>query len=685
MPQNIKIRREFLADTLSSIGDGVIVADLLGTVLYVNPSGEKMTGWSNKAAAGKPFSLIFSLIDYSTGRRLNDPIRPVLEQGRSVGLKDRSALINREGKTLFVSASCSPVRNGNNEVTGAVVVFRDIDRIKNVEEAVRREKNNLQNVLEALPLGVLLIDEDAVVNWVNKPFLELFHLEEANTVGRRFGDGVRCVNSVEKGCGGGEQCEWCEIRQNVRRVVRERTSQRDVVIQRSFFNDMDATCFWLKISFIPLAIEDEGQIVIAIEDITEQKNYEAMLQKGRDEAESASKVKSEFLANMSHEIRTPLNGMMGMLDLLLMSDTTEEQRDYVRMAKLSAESLLKVINDILDFSRIEAGKISITDVHFDIKDLTTEIIKINTVLAERKGLHIQYAFAPGIPRYLVGDPDRLRQILNNLIGNAIKFTNRGQIRVEVRKTGGTKQKVDLEYRISDTGIGISAEKMSQLFKRFSQVDGSLTRRYSGAGLGLAISRELAEMMGGNIRAESEIGKGSTFCLAISFFPGEAPSVAARNEPALEADQSLSMIVMDGEELNRFIPEQTINRSDADKHQDGARKYRYVRLDEDGEIVLNGGREAAVKGDMDLELIELDRILYELRLILQENRYFMIEETAHRIKKIALRTDMDDLVDLAFKAELAARKYNWDQAAQYCLRIMERQRQFPAAAVSDPTG
>lgn len=669
LPQSIKISREFLTDTLSGIGDGVIVADLRGTVLYINPSGEKMTGWNKKEAEGKPFGQIFRLTDYSTGRRLEDPIRPVLEQGNTVGLQNRSVLIDRQGRPLFVSASCSPVRNRSHEVSGAVVVFRDIDRIKNVEEAVIREKDNLRSVLEALPLGVLLIGGDAGVNWVNKPFLDLFRIEEAHILGQRFGDGVHCIYSLEKGCGEGAKCELCEIRQNVRRVILEKTSQRDVIIQRSFFNDMDETCLWLKISFIPLAGAGERQIVIAIEDITEQKNYEALLQKGRDEAESANKVKSEFLANMSHEIRTPLNGMMGMLDLLLMSDTTEEQKEYVRMAKLSAESLLKVINDILDFSRIEAGKISLTNVPFDIRALTAEIVKINTVLAEKKGLRIQYAFARGIPRRLAGDPDRLRQILNNLIGNAIKFTNHGQIRIDVRKTGGTRQKVDLEYRISDTGIGISAEKMSQLFKRFSQADGSLTRRYGGAGLGLAISRELAEMMGGGIQAESEIGRGSTFCLTVSFGLGEVPS-AAGNGPAMETDQALSPVVTEGDELNRFIPEKTIDRSGTDrKGRDGTKKYRHVRLDEDGEIVLGGGGGAVGKEDIERGLLELDRILHELRLIIQENNFFMIEETAHRIKKIALRTGMDDLVDLAFKTELAARKYNWDQAAEYCREIL----------------
>lgn len=658
-------RMKFMATALASIGDGVIVADRQGVVRYINASGVKLTGWDAKEAEGRPFSEVFPLVDFFSGKGLDNPILPALEYGKTVGLQDHSALRTREGRRLFVSASCSPVRNSSDEAEGVVVVFRDINRIKNIEEDIKREKNDLKNVLEALPLGVLLVERDVVVKWVNRSLLELLHIEEADILGQRFGDAAHCIYSYEKGCGEGEKCRSCEIRQNIGRVISEEVSCKEVILQRTFLNGTVKNCFWLKISFIPLNLSEEKQIVIAIDDITGQKNYETALQKSRDEAESANRIKSEFLANMSHEIRTPMNGMIGMLDLLLMSDTNEEQREYIQMAKLSANSLLKVINDILDFSRIEAGKISIANINFDIKTLMEEIIKIHAVLAEKKGLEIQYIFSPDTPRYLKGDPDRLRQILNNLIGNAIKFTDKGQVKIVVRKASITGKSIKLEFCVSDTGIGISVEKMDLLFKRFSQVDGSNTRRYSGTGLGLAICKQLAELMGGDIFAESAVGKGSVFCFTVDVELGKEPSSSDAqgfSSPVIMDDKELKLPILEkekGEPDRIVIPE---SRTDFEK-------YSRVRLGDNGEVVFEGG-EAVIKADIPVEMEELRQVLHELQLILGENRFPLIEEAAHRVKKIAFRINAEELAELAFRTELAARKCKWELAIEYCSKIMD---------------
>lgn len=666
-------RMEFLEGTLSCIGDGVIVTDRKGMILYINRSGEKLTGWKEEEAVGKSFTEVFPLIDFFTGKRLDSPIRTVLEDGMSVGLQNHSALITKEGKTLFVSASCSPVRCSGSETEGAVVVFRDIDRIKNTEEEIRKEKNNIKNVLEALPTGIVLVDGDTVVKWVNKPILDLFHIQEAHIVGQRFGDGAYCIYSYEKGCGKGEKCKSCEIRQNIGRVIREEVNRKDVLLQRSFLGDTDKTCFWLKINFIPLATLDKKQIVIAIEDITEQKNYEAALQRGRDEAESANRVKGEFLANMSHEIRTPLNGLIGMMDLLLQTDTDEEQMEYIRMAKTSANTLLKVINNILDFSRIEAGKVSIANISFDIKALMDEIIKIHAVLAEKKGLELQDEIPAGIPQYVNGDSDRLRQIMNNLIGNAIKFTDKGQVKISMRETARTAQNVELEFCVSDTGVGISGDKMDLLFKRFSQVDGSVTRRHSGTGLGLAICKQLAELMGGTIRAESKIGKGSVFRLTMSYRFNGVSSLNARQSAASEKDQSLSPIVTDSGEFSRLISEKAAGKAARIvilEDQTDSEKCSRVRLGENGEILFGNAAAAVTGEDVARELDGLRQSLQWLQAIIQECKQPLIEETAHKIKKIAIRIGADELIDLAFKAELAARKRKWNTATDYCLKMIE---------------
>lgn len=668
----LEAQPEFIDAAVRSMGDGMIITNPSGGILYMNSSAEKLTGWSNETAAGLPFDEVFPLIDSFTGEANDSPALTVLRSGLPVGLQNNSALITKTGKQIFVSANCSPIFKGGSVPEGVVVVFRDIDRIKNIEEDTRRQKNYLRSVLEALPTGIMLVDADVVVKWVNKPLLNLFQIQEEDIVGQCFGDGSHCYFSLENGCGKGEWCRLCELRQNISTVLRSNRSSQDVVIQRTFMIHSQECCFWLKISFIPVVTPDEKQIGIAIEDITAQKEYEAALQKSKEEAESATRVKSEFLANMSHEIRTPLNGLIGMMDLLLLTDTNEEQAEYIRMAKLSAHTLIKVINDILDFSRIEAGKVAISSETFDLKVLMEEIIKLHSVLAERKGLELLYEFAPNIPQFVKGDPDRLSQILNNLLGNAVKFTDIGQISVSIRRIRG-EEGIPLEFSVIDTGVGISEEKMDLLFKRFSQVDGSVTRRHNGTGLGLAICRQLAELMGGTIRAESRVGIGSTFRLVIGFAPAMISKKDRTNFSTVKSEQQMSSIVMNGVELNRLISASEAERPERIvflEELTDTDKCSRVRLGTDGEILFDREAESSTSECLTLELDRLRLALRSLQVIILEKRNPLIEEAAHKVKKAAFKVGEDELADLAFKIELAARKRKWEKITEYCLKMMD---------------
>jgi PAS domain S-box-containing protein len=409
---------------------------------------------------------------------------------------------------------------------------------KQKQQAEERYRAFMNNI----PALALIKDAEGRILYINEPLAKMYNIKLEDVQGKPVGNWIP-AKFLEK----------------VHLQEREVISTQKVMHFEEAVPSPDGVLHHQLSYRFPLKGPDGELLVgtVAI-DITDRKQAEAALHDAKEMAEAANRAKSEFLANMSHEIRTPLNGVVGMTDLALGTDLTSEQREYLDTVKLSADSLLTVINDILDFSKIEAGKIDLEMIDFNLRDQLEAMLKTLALRGDEKGLELLCEIAPDVPEMVRGDSNRLRQIVVNLVGNAIKFTDEGEIALKVRVETQEGADCMLHFVVSDTGVGIPAEKQKLIFEPFSQADTSTTRKYGGTGLGLTISARLVEMMGGTLWVESEMGRGSQFHFTARMGTAEKVIEVGAIAPP-EILRGVKVLVTDDNRTNRRILEGMLKR------------------------------------------------------------------------------------------------------------------------------
>lgn len=484
---------------INNARDIILLLNLDGSIIEANKSAMEAYGYTLEELCGMDIRKIREDWRYNEGQ---------MHEADAEGVFFEAIHRRKDGSFFQVEVSSQGISIGDKKILFSIV--RDITERKKAELDIRINQEKYYSLFMNMKSAYAYFKiqynhrhepEDMVITEVNRSFEELFGMAGEQIVGRRF----------------------TEIFPNSRGLLEDMKEQyfmeiaqgKSVSLEEYFSHIYNK---WLSFSaYSPY----EGEITVIISDITEMKKSELRLISTKEAAEAANRAKSEFLANMSHEIRTPINGMVGMVELTLLTELDHEQKENLEMAKTCANSLLKIINDILDFSKMEAGKLTIENINFDLRELIEELIKTYSLRVEEKGIELSYGFSASVPGYLVGDSNRLRQILHNLLGNAVKFTNEGSISLSIKMLHKTESQVELSFSVSDTGIGLEQKDIRHLFQSFNQVERSFTKKYGGTGLGLAISKTLAELMGGSIGVVSEKGKGSTFYINLPFQIGKA--------------------------------------------------------------------------------------------------------------------------------------------------------------------
>ena len=531
------LRKQFV-DLFENSTDAIYTHDLNYTITSWNRTAETLTGFTRDEVLTRNFA---HLLSAESLERANDMTKLKLQGCTSTTYEIE--FVAKDGHAIPVEVSTRLIAE-DGKVVGIQGAARDISERKKAQEALRASERRYRLLFERNMAGVFRTTLDGQLVDCNQSLAQILGYSSPAEVLRH---GAQVLHIDE----GGREALLSRLKKH-----------KAVTFYELCLRRKDGSCVWVLensnlVEGNGAGPEVEGTVI----DITDRKRAEEEWRQAKEAAEAASRAKSEFLANVSHEIRTPLNGVVGMTELALETSLTSEQHEYLEAVRSSACSLLGVVNDILDFSKIEAGKLELDSVEFRLADTLAEAIKPLAIRAQQKELEFCQEISSGVPAAFEGDPGRLRQILVNLLANAVKFTEKGRIRLSVERESADTENLRLHFSVRDTGIGIPPEKHALIFEPFVQADGSTKRRFRGTGLGLTICARLVEMMGGKIWLESEVGKGSTFHFTACFRPAsplraECPPPDLQEERILVVDDSaarkLQILLVEDNDVNRTL-------------------------------------------------------------------------------------------------------------------------------------
>jgi two-component system, sensor histidine kinase and response regulator len=596
--------------TFDAVTDLIIVTDQSGKIVRCNRSTIQTLKTTYQVLIGQPIDCVF-LGSHGENQSMSQVV------GKDMQFP---------GFEGWFDVSTYPLRREDGS-EGLIYKIRNVtDRVLATAE-IQKQKQFFQSLVENSPVAIVIIDLNRKVLSCNPAFGHLFQYGVDEVVGKNVDE---ILVSKE---------EWTKAAN----ITQQALSGAPV---HGYGQRLckDNTCLDVEILSVPVMVDGDMVAILAMyHDITE-------LERARKEAEAADRAKSEFLANMSHEIRTPMNGIIGMVDLALGTNLNSEQRDFLETARESADALLSLLNDILDFAKIEAGKLDLDQVDFDLPSTVESVAVSMAQRAEIKGLEMACLIYHDVPSRLRGDPGRLRQVLVNLVGNAIKFTQHGEVVIRVALESETDSDAKLRFTVTDTGIGIPKERQTAVFERFTQVDGSTTRKFGGTGLGLTISKQLVEMMNGSIGVESEIGRGSTFWFTATFT--KQPALLDQFIPIQVELTDLRVLGVDDNATNRMVLTKMLERFNC----------RITTIDS-GKLAIETLRAGAQQGDP-FRLVVLDMQMPEMDG----------EQTLQKIKADPLVGDVEVIILTSMGHRGDAMRLETQGAAGYLVKPV-KQKQF----------